>query len=275
MNEFNQGILIISHPDDECLFASSILESISLLIICFSKVPGEREISIGREKSLRNYPLKNFKIINLDITQPEKSFLPLNWLNIKEKYSGLKGGYHEKSYDIKYENILKKLRQIIPRNGIIISHNPWGEYGHSQHCQVFKASFQVANEKNCQLYVNGYISNLTKFYAQKKIHLLEPKIYQFRTNHRIYLLLKNHYSTLRCWTWYNNYKLPDIECFYKIKLKEDNTSLSLPKKCFNVPLVFINHSNPLKYYLLGVLKNFVPKIFKNIKRNYRSFNLKK
>ena len=38
MKNFN-GILIVAHPDDECLFTSSILHSISILIICFNDIP--------------------------------------------------------------------------------------------------------------------------------------------------------------------------------------------------------------------------------------------
>ena len=267
MNKFENAILVLSHPDDECLFASSILESISILVICFGNIPGEKNISLARKESLSTYPLMNFKLINLDITQSKQSFLPLNWFNIKEKYTGLIGGYHKESYDRNYSIILQKIREIIPENSTIITHNPWGEYGHSHHCQVFKASFELAIEKKSELYVDGYYSNLSKFYTKKKLYLLEPDIYPLKTNLEIYSVLKNHYTKLGCWTWYNDYKLPRLECFYKINLNLNKSSLSKDMKCFDLPLVFIDHIDPLKYYLFAILKKFIPKFLKILIRN--------
>ena len=177
MSKFNKGILIISHPDDECLFSTSILESISTLIFCYNKVPNEQEISLSREKAINSYPLEHLKIVSLDIDQAKKSFWPINWLNVKEKKSGLEGGYIANKYDRNYLQILDKLREIIPKNSLIISHNPWGEYGHSEHVQVFKAVFQISKETNSRLFVSGYVSNLSKNFAKSKLHLLSNEIF--------------------------------------------------------------------------------------------------
>ena len=47
MVNFDKSTLIVSHPDDECLFASSLLNKISTLIICFSDIPNEKKISMS------------------------------------------------------------------------------------------------------------------------------------------------------------------------------------------------------------------------------------
>ena len=225
MREIENGILIVSHPDDECLFASSILDKISTIIICYNYIPGDKKISNARQESLKNYPLKNINLISLNLSQSIKTFMPLNWLNIKENNFGLIGGYKRKFYSENYQKLLNNLRDIIPMNSLIISHNPWGEYGHSEHCQVFKVAFQIALEKNCDLYVDAYYSNLTRFFAMKKLHLLIPNIYRFKTNKKIYERLKKHYLNYGCWTWYKNYKLPKIEFFYRVNLSKDKNSL--------------------------------------------------
>mgnify|MGYP001286816295 CR=1 FL=1 len=169
MNSFKDSILVFSHPDDECLFASSLLNKSSTLVICFNKIPNNPKISKGRKKALKNYPLKNINLINFEINQSEESFLPQNWLNIKDKDTGLKGGYKKKIYDENFQKILLKLRKIIPNKSLIVTHNPWGEYGHSEHCQVFKACFQISKETDSKLFVTGYISNLSKYYAMRKL----------------------------------------------------------------------------------------------------------
>ena len=259
MKNFDNGILIVAHPDDECLFASSILNSISILIICFSDIPKEEDISLKRFNSVKLYPLRDLKVISLNLKQSEKAFLPINWLNINEKFSGICGGYKKKSYDSNYKKILNKLKEIIPNNSLIISHNPWGEYGHAEHCQVFKASFQIAKETNSRFFVNSYFSNLSKVYAQRKLHLLKSINFLFETNTKLYNLLKNHYSKFGCWTWYENYKLPKNESFFEIDL-EKNPSLinSRRYKIKDFSLIFIKHTNPFKYYLFSILKKFIP-----------------
>ena len=268
MKEIKNGILVISHPDDECLFASSILEKISTIIICFNYIPGEKKISQARQQSLDNYPLKNINMISLNLSQSIKTFMPLNWLNIKEKNYGLIGGHKRKSYSENYEKILNNLRDLIPNNSLIISHNPWGEYGHSEHCQVFKAAFQISLEKECDLFVNGYYSNLTKVFANRKFHLLVPNVYRFETNLKIYERLRKHYLKYGCWTWYKNYKLPKFEYFYKINLSKDQNSLRINKKCLNLSLSYIRHKGPIYYYLWNLLKNIIPKYIKNLVRRF-------
>ena len=262
MEDIEKGILIISHPDDECLFASSILEKISKIIICFNNIPAEKIISQARQKSLDNYPIKNLNIISLNLAQSIKTFMPINWLNIKENSYGLIGGYQIKSYAENYEILLKNLRDLIPINCSIITHNPWGEYGHSEHCQVFKASFQIALEKESKLFVDGYYSNLSRLFAIKKLHLLMPDFYRFETNMKIYNTLKKHYLNYGCWTWYKNYKLPKVEYFYRINLSKDPNSQTSNKKFLNFPLSYIKHKGPIYYYLWTFLKNIIPPYIK-------------
>ena len=274
MKEIENGILIVSHPDDECLFASSILDKISKIIICFNYIPGEKIISRARQKSLDNYPLKNTNMINLNLSQSIKTFMPLNWLNIKEQNYGLIGGYKRKSYSENYEKLLNNLRDLIPTNSLIISHNPWGEYGHSEHCQVFKAAFQIALEKESDLFVNGYYSNLTKVFATSKIHLLIPNVHRFETNRKIFMLLREHYLNYGCWTWYKDYKLPIIEYFYKVNLSKDKNSLGTNKNFLNFALSYIEHKGPIHYYLWNLLKNIIPDYIKNLIRRVYLINVK-
>ena len=94
--------------------------------------------------------------------------------------------------DILFNNkILDKLRKLIPNKSQIITHNPWGEYGHSEHCQVFKACFQISLEKNSNLFVTGYVSNLSKNYALRKLHLLFPEISKSDISRRLSNILNS------------------------------------------------------------------------------------
>jgi LmbE family N-acetylglucosaminyl deacetylase len=37
--------IVVAHPDDEILFASSIIKEATRIIVCFSDIPGEDTIS--------------------------------------------------------------------------------------------------------------------------------------------------------------------------------------------------------------------------------------
>ena len=82
--------IVVAHPDDEILFASSILEKASHVFICFSDIPFEREIhstiTKGRRNIQKKYPLTN--VTFLDIAQASnKDALKIDWDNaIENKY---------------------------------------------------------------------------------------------------------------------------------------------------------------------------------------------
>ena len=261
MINFKNSTLIVSHPDDECLFASSLLNKISTLIICFGDIPKKQKISIGRKKAIKNFPLKNIKVINLDIPQSYESLSPINWYKVFDKKSGIKGGYKNKSYDKNYEILALKLRDIIPDNSCLITHNPWGEYGHGEHCQVFKACFAISKETNSILYVTGYVSKLSKYYANTKTHLLSSEKVQLQTNPKLYNLLKEHYIKYECWTWKKIYKLPRIEFFYKVNLKNNPESKCIKNQYSKITLNYIDHYNPIIYFIGKILKRFLNLIY--------------
>ena len=70
-------------------------------------------------------------------------------------------------------------------------------------------------EKNINMFVDGYYSNLSKLFTKRKQHILIPKIYSLKTQNKYYSLLRDHYLKNGCWTWFNNYEVPFYECFYK------------------------------------------------------------
>ena len=271
MNSIEDAILIVSHPDDECLFASSLLDKISKLIICFEKIPNEDRISLARKYALNDYPLKNIELINLGLTQSTPSIFPNNWFNIKDKYSGIKGGYKKKTYDENYNILISELRKNIRKKSLIISHNPWGEYGHEEHCQVFKAAYQISNETKSDFYVSGYWSNLSKCFAKRKFHLLTNEYFFLKTNLEIFEKLKKHYLNKGCWTWYRDYSLPSMELFYKVNLNLNPESISNLKKCHKVPLLFINNNNQITFYIREIIKKLVPFCVKDFFRKGRVY----
>ena len=270
MSLFKNGILVVAHPDDECLFFSSVINKVSTIIFCFSKIPDEKNISIGRERAFDPFPLKNINLINLNITQAKKSYRPLNWFDVHDNEYGVRGDLEESSYLKNFLILKSKLNELITSNSSVITHNPWGEYGNTEHIQIFKVIFKIAKEKNINMIVDGYYSNLTRFYTGRKQHFLIPKIYSFKTNKKLYSLLKDHYLRNGCWTWFNNYQVPLYESFFKVDLKKDINSNLEYSRIINYPLNYIEMRNPLIQYLRDFIKIIIPVRLKNIYRKIRN-----
>ena len=51
--------IVLAHPDDEVIFASSLLKSAKKIIICFGESANEAHISRSRKILYEKYPLGN------------------------------------------------------------------------------------------------------------------------------------------------------------------------------------------------------------------------
>jgi len=270
MSEFKDAILVVAHPDDECLFFSSIIDEVSKIIFCFSKIPDEKDISIGRKEALKKFPLKNINIINLNVTQAKTKLPPLNWSNLRDSNFGVKGGLEESSYNNNFHIIRNKLNNLIPSKSTVVTHNPWGEYGNSEHIQIFKIVFNIAREKKINMFVSGYFSDLTKNYLKRKQHFLIPNHNFLLTNNNFYLQLKNHYIKYGCWTWFNSYKIPSYECIYNIDLSIDLNSNFKHNRAINLPLNYLDLRSARNQYVRDFIRKLIPsfmrKLFRLIKK---------
>ena len=59
MEMFEKSILVVSHPDDENLWFSSILSKVDKFILCFLPVESEPVWNEVRRKTQSAYPLDN------------------------------------------------------------------------------------------------------------------------------------------------------------------------------------------------------------------------
>ena len=58
--------VVVAHPDDEILWASSILENAEKIIICFNDLSSNEKLSSSRSRLQLEYPLKNVHFLNID-----------------------------------------------------------------------------------------------------------------------------------------------------------------------------------------------------------------
>ena len=233
--------IVVAHPDDEILFASSILEKATQVFICFSDIPVEEEIHATITKGRRNvknkYPLKN--VTFLDITQASnKDAKRINWDRAIENEYGVLGERNEKEYEKNFQKLFKILGLKLKNFRTIYTHNPWGEYGHVEHIQIHRCIEKLSKILEFKMYVFGYLSRETLKMANEKIKTLEELPLKKKNDITLFNKVKDLYIEEDCWTWSNYHSPPVFEFFYEFK-SENNF---LEKSTLNKrKLIYIYH----------------------------------
>lgn len=130
-----KNLIFVAHPDDELIWFSSILKKPgSCLVICFDNIRYENP-----QESIE-YAKKIGRIIK----QYEK-FIPVIWFRIpKITEPRIFGSINAEILKLLEENIKNTLKLLNPEK--VYAHNPWGEYGHSEHKAVYNILEKTGRE---------------------------------------------------------------------------------------------------------------------------------
>ena len=225
----NNYKVIVAHPDDEIIFFSSILKNASKIITCFS-MSDDQNVNIGRQKLKTQMPLNNF--LFLDLVE-SAAFNSANWEYPKCITEGIEVKKNKKAYQKNFQNLKLQLSKVINYGETIYTHNPWGEYGHEEHVQVFHVIMSLATDLNLKIFVNSYVSNKSYSLMIMKQHLLSDEKHINTPDLELASVLKKIYQSNSCWTFNDSYHWPKTELFYRVIIdktytKTTNTKTSSP-----------------------------------------------
>jgi len=218
--------LVFAHPDDEVIFASSLIQDSSKIIFCYSALKSDPVVSKGRRMLKEIYPFKNTKF--LELTEPNRlpSIEEFNdWRFPVETEFGLKS--HHKNLNDDEDNFNKlflSLKDHLMDLDIVVTHNPWGEYGHPHHILVNRVILKIANIYNFQIYVPGVFSLKSKNLMMISSHRLHTHPEILKVNKDIARELQGLYMQNNCWTWSSDTRSPDNNIFYR-QAKNDFNSI--------------------------------------------------
>jgi LmbE family N-acetylglucosaminyl deacetylase len=202
---FEKSILIVAHPDDEILFFSSVLEKVDEILICYLNSKSHVEWSEGRKKSINQYPMKNVTWLGLDESE---SFFGVDWRNPVVTEYGLAIS-DKKISDTRYRENYSHLLDIFEKRlrpyKNVFTHNPWGEYGHCEHVQIFRAIKQLQQQLSFNLWYSNYCSNKSFDLMLRYVSGFRSNYLTFSTNPRLGEEIKAIYQKNHCWTWYDDW----------------------------------------------------------------------
>jgi LmbE family N-acetylglucosaminyl deacetylase len=208
-----KSIIVAAHPDDEILWFSSIIERVDEIVVCFLDVDSMPEWSKGRRESMSAYPLPNTSW--LGITESEV-FDGANWPTPSAAEYGLRIVKRKGSltrYQHNFEALKTQLRDKLAGFSNVYTHNPWGEYGHEEHVQVYSVVKDLQATMRFNMWHSNYFSNKSALYMNSHLCRASLDNYRLPTNKTIASTIMELYKRHNCWTWYNDYDWPDNECF--------------------------------------------------------------
>lgn len=261
MNEtpgFLQNSLIVAaHPDDELLWFGAILPRVEQVLLVFEDYWPDTQIGPARARALENFPRDGVASLRL----PEVgTYGCADWRNPKLSEHGIEFGPEAVKRDLKqramrllgksrapsrgvaaryadnFQTLVTELRPKLTGNMNVFTHNPWGEYGHEDHVQVFRALDLLRGEIGFSLWMSNYCTERSLPLALRyfdnaghlTIELPVDKVFADR--------VAEVYRQSGCWTWSDSWNWFDTEIYMEAPLRP----VDHPTQGHLMPLNFFN-----------------------------------
>jgi LmbE family N-acetylglucosaminyl deacetylase len=209
-----QSAVVVAHPDDEALWLSSVVTSVESVVFGFGAVWDKPQRSEARRKAVAALPLR--AIVNLAIDESG-----VEWRSYLAKPELTPCGIRifesavQERYQANYAQLLEGLRPALAGCKDVYTHNPWGEYGHAEHIQVYRAVTALQEELGYTVWFSNYVGpgNWTFVrglaqrlnWAQRRV--VKPDIVTARALMQVY----RHHGAR---TWKSGYRWPAQEIMY-------------------------------------------------------------
>jgi hypothetical protein len=206
--------VVVAHPDDEILWLSSVVASADRIVFCFGDQFERPKSSAARRQVVAALPLSG--LVDLKIQESGAGFLA-DLPHPKLTPSGIEitDAAARLRYEANYQTLVDGLRETLRGYGDVYTHNPWGEYGHAEHIQVYRAVAALQAELGYTIWFSNYVSPASLPLARQIGN--EPGWTQRREMAPDRVLahrLKRIYQRHGAWTWSRFHRWPATETLY-------------------------------------------------------------
>ncbi|CAN5710582.1 hypothetical protein BH23PSE1_BH23PSE1_02480 [soil metagenome] len=211
--------VVMAHPDDEVLWASAVLGRAGRIVLCFGEVASKPALGAGRRRAMAAFPLPG--AVHLDLAESEV-FGGADWPLPEETPAGLAvrrrpgamAGFSQARYEANQARLAGLLTERLRGCADVVTHNPWGEYGHEEHVQVLRAVAAAQASLGFRIWVTGYCSDKSAPLMRRHLARLGPPTPPLPTDPALGDRLRRLYQETGCWTWFDDYVWPETEVFY-------------------------------------------------------------
>ncbi len=239
-----KSIIVVAHPDDEILWFSSILSKADYILFCFLEMRMKPLKTCGRKQTLSGYPLKNISCLGIDESE---AFWDVDWQNPKLTKFGIeiaKNPSSARRYEKNYHTLRHDLKSSLKGYKNVFTHNPWGDYGHAEHVQIYRVLKDLQSDMKFNMWFSNYCSNKSFALMLEYISGFDSEYLTLRTDMALAETIKDLYQKNGGWTWYDEWKWFNEESFMKDNYPGNPLKNSSPTR--------IGHIFPVNVVKVGV-----------------------
>ncbi len=214
--ERESAAVVVAHPDDEALWLSSVLASAERVVYCFGEPFAKPAIASARRRVLAALPLPG--VTDLGIPESGARF-SADWAEPVLTATGIEvlDPAARVRYAANYPRLTAALRPVLAGHRHVYTHNPWGEYGHTEHVQVHRAVAALQAELGFTLWFSNYVGPASWPLAQALAAALrwgERRV--LATDRPLARRLRRLYRRHGVWTWSIAHRWPAQETLYAL-----------------------------------------------------------
>lgn len=239
-NFLKNSMIVGAHPDDELLWFNSILRDVDEVVIVYCDFWAHPQLGAARKRALADFPRGNVTCLGIaesgaygcaDWTNPTLNEFgiafgieanrraltrltkrSLSMVGSSERYPTSRESVAS-AYEANYAAVREALRPRLRPDMNVFTHNPWGEYGHEEHIQVFRALDSLREEIGFRLWMSNYCTERALPLAMRYFQTMPGGYVRLATDKEFASRVADVYKAHDCWTWADDWAWFDEECF--------------------------------------------------------------
>jgi hypothetical protein len=235
-----RSLIVAAHPDDELLWFGSILRDVDEVILVYHDFWAKPGLGAARQGALGNYPRGGVSSLMIaeagafgcaDWQKPQESefgiaFTPQSRTRDIKRFAnktisgmGLAANRPtapdsvETLYQLNFARLVAALRPKLSFGMNVFTHNPWGEYGHEDHVQVFRALDLLRREIGFTLWMSNYCTDRSMPLAMRYFAAAPGPFIRLPVDVAFADRVADVYKANGCWTWADDWSWFPDECF--------------------------------------------------------------
>jgi LmbE family N-acetylglucosaminyl deacetylase len=218
-------LVVVAHPDDEILWFEPWLSDTGEVLVALPTHPRDDAITRARHEIRDHWPVGDM------------TFLPLrsvdvigrsDWRRREPTDYGVTlaadcPGAAATEYVANHARLVDELREPVASRGVVVTHNPWGEYGHEEHIQVCHAVLTAAAAAGADVWAWDGLpqARLAASSMRLRQDYYEPRTASLPRVTRPsdlarYRRLKQMYFDRGAWTYYEDYEPPQQSTYIQL-----------------------------------------------------------
>lgn len=241
------SMIVGAHPDDEMLWFNAIVGKVDEIVIVYRDFWAQPGLGEARRRAIADLPLTN--VTCLDVAEAG-TYGCANWADPSLSPHGIELGIEETRremtrlakrsagsvlplqlnasparvaahYRQNYATIRAALAPRLRPEMNVFTHNPWGEYGHEDHLQVFRVLDDLRAEIGFTLWMSNYCTERALPLAMRYFAKAPGPYVRLPSDTALAALIAETYRRHDCWTWADDWAFFEEECYMEAPRGQD------------------------------------------------------